>query len=87
MFSALLPNTGHPVEVSIAQQQPKSRLPRMGVSQPLHELFVSLEILVVSNLRIQTIDLTDVPRGVLVACGTGLPQRDLDERAPEQNRG
>ena len=28
-----------------------------------------------------------MPRGVLVACGTALPQRDLDERAPEQNRG
>jgi hypothetical protein len=59
----------------------------MGFSQPLYELVVRLKILVVPNLRIQTIDLTDMPRGVLVACGTGLQQRDLDERAPEQNRG
>ena len=28
-----------------------------------------------------------MPRGVLVACGAALPQRDLDKRAPEQNRG
>ena len=55
----------------------------MGLSQPLYELVVRLEILVVPNLRIQTIDLTDMPRGVLVACGAALPQRDLDERTPE----
>src|ERR1700676_2028601 len=59
----------------------------MGLSQPLYELVVRLEILVVPNLRIQTINFTDMPRGVLVACGAALPQRDLDERAPEQNRG
>ena len=58
----------------------------MHFSQPRHELLVRLEILVAPNLRIQTIDLTDMPRGVLVACGAALPQRDLDERAPEQNR-
>ncbi len=75
------------VRVSITQQRPKSRLPRMRLSQPLHELVVRFEILVVPNLRIQTINLTDMPRGVLVACGTALTQRDLDERASEQNCG
>ena len=55
--------------------------------RPLHELVVRLEILVVLNLRVQAIDLTDMSRGVLVACGTGFAQRDFDERAPEQNRG
>jgi len=59
----------------------------MGLSQPLHKLVVRLEILEVPNLRIQTIDLTDMPRGVLVACGASLAQRDLDERAPEDNGG
>jgi len=36
---------------------------------------VRLEILVVPNLPIQTINHTYMPRGVLVECGTGLRQR------------
>ena len=58
----------------------------MHFSQPRHELLVRLEILVVLYLRVQAINLSDMPRRVLVACGTTFTQRDIDERAPEQNR-
>ena len=78
---------GKPLWLSILQQRPKSCLPRMHFSQPLHELLVRLETRVVLNLRIQAINLTDMPGRVFVACGTTFTQCDIDEGAPEQNRG
>ena len=59
----------------------------MHFSQPRHELLVRLEILVVLNLRVEAINLSDMPRRMFVACGTTFTQGDLDEGAPEQNHG
>ncbi len=59
----------------------------MYFSQPFHELLVRLEILVVLNLRVEAINLTNMPRRMFVACGATFAQRDLDEGASEQNRG
>ena len=58
----------------------------MHFSQPRHELLVRLEILVVLNLRVEAINLSDMPRRMFVACGTTFTQRDIDEGAPEQDR-
>jgi hypothetical protein len=55
----------------------------MHFSQPFHELLVCLEFSVVLDLRVQAINLSDMARRVLVACGTTLIERDIDEGTPE----
>ncbi len=59
----------------------------MALHEPRHELIVRLKARVVFALRIQTVDLTDMPSRVFVACGAAFVQRDLDESPAEQDRG
>jgi hypothetical protein len=59
----------------------------MFLFQPPYELVVGLETFIVFDLRVQTINLMDMPRRVFVARGTSFTQREFNEGAPEQNRG
>ena len=83
----MVANDQKALRFSILQKWPKSCLSRMRFAQTLHEPLVRLEILVVLNLRVQVRNLSDMPRRMLVACGSTFTQRDIDKGPPEQDCG